>query len=81
MTPKPVEARNEGDGGGDQDKNATVVQDSSPELQKTFAEAADKDGTIGWYELKDLLTSTNDIGDKVAWDKVLCRMLVSVKYF
>lgn len=46
-------------------------------MEEAFKEVADIDGTIGWYELKDLLSSNEEFGKKVNWDKLLCLMIVS----
>lgn len=63
-------------GTGDPDVDATVEEEINPEMQEAFNEVADSDGKIGWYELKDLFSQI--LGDKVKWDKFLCRMLVSI---
>ncbi|XP_035715838.1 uncharacterized protein LOC118438966 [Folsomia candida] len=63
------------DDGGVSDENPVVVDSTSPEMKLAFDQVCDANGTIGWYELKDLIIGCINLGENsVAWDKVICRM-------
>ncbi|XP_021966084.2 uncharacterized protein LOC110861288 [Folsomia candida] len=64
------------DDGGVSDENPVVVDTTSPEMKQAFDQVCDANGTIGWYELKDLIGCINLGENSVALDKVICRMLI-----
>ncbi|XP_035715840.1 uncharacterized protein LOC118438968 isoform X1 [Folsomia candida] len=65
------------DDGGVSDENPVVLDTTSPEMKLAFDQVCHANGTIGWYELKDLIIGCINLGENsVAWDKVICRMLI-----